>query len=398
MKLSAIFVSVNIVAALPVAAQAADEAVSDKAEWLKKNLAALDSTKKPEGRKSSLSDAGVTVSIRGAHLRPFVPNRKLPSRKDLEWQLQAQQARLDDRRLSAQAIVAQQTSPLSGQIAVFGAPPEPNPYGQIPASLSPQKEKVARSGPRPAPRAIPGQTPQLPGQVAFLPGSSASMPFFNPQSQSPPREETLSKPNANLAAPNNFSMSERPASSNLFRGAGELRPGEHIVRQSGALLVQAPVLTPDEQQMADQLLELNRPGRSQQFVDLPGTQMPVVQQQPGAGAPSGADPGPPPFPLNMLPEDALKQLVGRGRPHIDAPPCYFGSWHKAGGLVTSGFHSNICSRRITGKYFGHYAPMAGHGNGFKLGQARRRRIEYAANAGAQPYQTQTVAMYPPYGQ
>lgn len=111
MKLSAILVSVNIVATVPVAAQAAEEAVSDKAEWLKQNLAAIDKTGKAASSKISLSDPGVSARAKGTKLRPFMANRKLPSKRDVDMQLSAQQARFDERKLATQTMIDQQNTP-----------------------------------------------------------------------------------------------------------------------------------------------------------------------------------------------------------------------------------------------------------------------------------------------
>src|SRR5262249_22172118 len=103
MKLSAILVSVNIAATVPIAAQAAEEAVSDKADWLKQNLASIDKTGKTEKSRISLSVSDVSARTSTIKLRPFVANRKLPSKRDIELQLSAQQARLDERNLASQA-------------------------------------------------------------------------------------------------------------------------------------------------------------------------------------------------------------------------------------------------------------------------------------------------------
>ena len=90
-------------------------------------------------------------------------------------------------------------------------------------------------------------------------------------------------------------------------------------------------------------------------------------------APRQGTAGPPPFPLNLLPEQSLKQLLGaKGAPpagataataasarpapmprKVNAPPAFFGSWHgsmptaKAGPsshLASSGFQSHMRSK------------------------------------------------------
>jgi hypothetical protein len=51
--------------------------------------------------------------------------------------------------------------------------------------------------------------------------------------------------------------------------------------------------------------------------------------------------GPPPFPLNLLPQDSLKQVIGGSmrRSRIETQPSYFGSWHNNSNLPSGGFHS-----------------------------------------------------------
>src|SRR5262249_1963539 len=124
-----------------------------------------------------------------------------------------------------------------------------------------------------------------------------------------------------------------------------------VIKQTGALLVQAPVLTPDEQSMLDELVLLNRPGKSAGFQDLPGSSANSPESFEAMPAPAQPiettharpDIGPPPFPLNLLPEDQLKEFIrGRRNNQVAAPPSYFGSWHKQStiaNLPPSGFHS-----------------------------------------------------------
>lgn len=375
MKLSAIFVSVNIMAALPVAASAAEEAVSDKAEWLKQNLAALDQTKKSERCKFSLSDPNAGSRARTGRLRPFVPNRKLLSKRDMEMALIAQQARLDERNL-ATSMMAQQPAPLAGQVSAFGNQNDQSAYNQIPSGLSCQYEKVTRKG-RPAQRAIPGQVPSLPGQVAYLQSQAAAIPRI----PEPPMERMVEQPT-------------RARANNMF--GQQLKPGEHMVRQTGALIVQTPSLTADEQQMYDELMQMKQQNGIQHFAgNVEQRAQPTQMFQPAIiAAPPRQDPGPPPFPLNMLPEGALKELVGHRRPHTNAPPAYFGSWHRPvslSNLPECGFHSNI-SHKVSGKYFPHYAPGARRAYHMPQQPTKRRKIDYPSVAYSQP----EVLLYPPY--
>src|SRR6516162_5947400 len=101
MKLSRFLVSVNIAAVIPIVSQlaghAADEAVSDKALWLKENLASIGErkaavrlkaqtaflAKSASLAKSSDLPERLTTTKQLSKLRPFVANRKLPSQKEL---------------------------------------------------------------------------------------------------------------------------------------------------------------------------------------------------------------------------------------------------------------------------------------------------------------------------
>src|SRR5262249_7358395 len=106
MKKSTFFVSLRLT---PVAAllfqgrsHAAEEALSDKAQWLKENLAILDneqvsSPSKPSRHRLTALKPHMDIrplSIDGEPLRPFVPDRKLPSQRELdEAALVAQRAK-----------------------------------------------------------------------------------------------------------------------------------------------------------------------------------------------------------------------------------------------------------------------------------------------------------------
>ncbi|HEY9868602.1 MAG TPA: hypothetical protein V6D08_05510, partial [Candidatus Obscuribacterales bacterium] len=165
MKLSAILVSVNIVAALPVAAQAGEEAVSDKAEWLKQNLAAMGQAPRQEQRKISLSDPG--MSPRKPRVRNFAPNRRLPRRIELEQALVAQRARLDasSPAVSLQALTPRTDGPLTGQISAYAIAPQPvvtarQARGRVALPAKPSLPV------QPAPQAVPGKVATLPGQVS----------------------------------------------------------------------------------------------------------------------------------------------------------------------------------------------------------------------------------------
>ena len=372
MKLSHLLVTVNLIATLPVAAQAAKEAVSDKTEWVKRNLACLDSAKKSPTRKVSLSDPGFSTKARNFSLRPFVPNRHLPSKKELETVLLSQQARMEPRvplsagsQLAAQTpITVTQSSPLVGQVAVYSIP-ELTEAPRISVRSYPQGLGYQSIGALPiaqATRAIPGRIATLPGQVAGGLKAVSACPLI-------PEPGSLKGTSSSACA-------EYPTTQN-----GTMDEDKNSVTKPSKRLVEAPTLTADEQSLLNELVELNYPGRFKEFHDLSGREATtlalahskeVAQSSSAGDTPTRPDIGPPPFPLNLLPPDALQDLVGRkSRKRIDAPPAYFGSWHAP--IVTNtlpqiGFQSHIASCRITQGNFSHFAPLVAVPTNSKLRQ------------------------------
>jgi hypothetical protein len=78
------------------------------------------------------------------------------------------------------------------------------------------------------------------------------------------------------------------------------------------------VLPSEEQAIIDRMVDSTHP---HMFGDaVQGQQMMSASPEPSAG--------PAPFPLNLLPQDSLKQVIGgMRRTRCDAPASYFGSWH-----------------------------------------------------------------------
>jgi hypothetical protein len=94
---------------------------------------------------------------------------------------------------------------------------------------------------------------------------------------------------------------------------------------------QPPPMSPDEQAIIDRMVDRVRNNGA----DSPLSDGAMSAPQAMSSA------GPPPFPLNLLPQDSLKQLINGRRDRVDAPPSYFGSWHgqKLSCLPPSGFQS-----------------------------------------------------------
>ncbi|MBI4534445.1 MAG: hypothetical protein HY711_10920 [Candidatus Melainabacteria bacterium] len=323
MKLSALLLSINIVAAMPQLAQAGEQTVSDKADWLRRNLKAMETIGSASTCKLSMSIPSVPKKTKTVKLRSFVPNRPLVRQKDLETYLVAQQARLDSCPPAKTAYAPytgqlNNSSVLSGLVSTYSFASEPRLPQSEPAHKMCQAKFVKSQ--------FPAQQPTLPGQVSAMSSLHAPIPAI----PEPPRT-TVSK-----TVPNTATSSIEPTS----------RPVEQVLSQAGALLVQAPVLSPDEQLLLDELVKLNRPGKFTQYQDISGTQEQVeLPMTSMTEAQPHHDPGPPPFPLSLLPEDAIKDLMHRGpNKHINAPPAYFGSWHSKvslSSLPKARFNSHI---------------------------------------------------------
>jgi hypothetical protein len=107
--------------------------------------------------------------------------------------------------------------------------------------------------------------------------------------------------------------------------------------------MQAPPFTPDEQAIVDRM---------------------SMGQSGSAGSDSASSAGPAPFPLSLLPQDSLKQMISGSRSRrSDAPPSYFGCWHGApqvAGLPGSGFRTYSGGSAVYNSH-SHYAAHGSSG-------------------------------------
>jgi hypothetical protein len=375
MKFSVILMSLT----LPIAAQSAaqaEDAGSSTANFLKSSISANESAA-PKRAKLQLSDQRAeaqTLASSTVKLRPFVPNRKLPRQRDIDYQLMAQTARM-----------AAAPAPLSGQISEFAAGTQPMaaPFeidtGRINRAIATyDSATLAKAW---APRVVPGQTATMPGQVRV-----------NRQGRSRVANRASSNPE-------------------WFSQAGS---GERVIGQGAGLLVQAPAMAPSEQIVNERMAELGYPSTSEIAGTAPTGNIPQEIIRPASleGSEQGATAGPAPFPLNMLPQDQLKDFIkARARNRIQAPKAYFGSWHGEGAhnLPTAGFHSNIHSKGFsTGSYSPPQPRIAMNQPPTKpaasrttqVSQLRNRSNQQQPNRIAQPnrlsQQAVQVATYAPY--
>jgi hypothetical protein len=269
----------------------------------------------------------------GVKLRPFVPGRKLPSRNEMQGSLSAQMPQLDN---SAQ--------PLSGTVnesafaahnsSTYSAPGYSSYRTEQVAAASGRNrirqaaESVASFQRKHAVRSMPGQSPATPGQVGF-PCAQQAVANINAPRQNAPTEAEWSQ------------MAQNVGNNNASSEADDMR----------SLAAEFAASQPHARSTA----------------------------------------GPAPFPLSLIPEASLKQLIGStakgvpsgpssgaasgamhsARPQQAMTPSYFGSWHKsqpvasakAGNLQPSGFHTYLTahgngSKTVSASAFKTYSPLA----------------------------------------
>jgi hypothetical protein len=348
MKLSAfLLASVPLVAAAqPTAAIAGEQSDS----WLKESLASL-KTAKPTAKPRPKVLHASTPMAATLKLRPFVPNRYLPSEREMQRAMVAQQAQMDPTAYQSQPESTASDRPLQAQISEYNYSRKPiSAYDSMMQKLPPvvqhkikevKNKVVAR-----APRAVAGLSQVLPEQ--FVP-----TPAVNPIIPEPPRANTNITPDFQMSVPlygagsgmgNMYNGMNGNGMYNGIGGSVGTRPMPHHNPMSFAPrvlpqpqpLVEAPNLSSAETARMDKLVAANMPTYQSFNGDMSGSGM----DNPGYGA------GPPPFPLNLLPLNAMQSLGNHGqkKPVITAR---FGSWHQKGQLPYSGFHTYISRRRAT---------------------------------------------------
>jgi hypothetical protein len=343
MKLSAIFMSINIAATVPVAAYASGQAEdgtvkSSSADWLKSSIADTGTTKAATLRKFSLSDSDTP---RLPKLRAFDPNRKLPHKKDLEASLMAQTPQM----------AQDPSSPLSGEVSGNFAPTS-SPYA---SSLGSQ--------------------------------NASSSQFLDRQSHS-------TKSSAHTAAKKSPMQMANEWIAGRNKTANNPTPDSEPIDNT-------PVIAQDES-----VLRLLDPANLPHGNSSDAT---IALEQNMAKL-DASNIGPPPFPLNLLPEDSLKQLVANpsARAKIDAPKAYFGSWRQGShALSPAGFHTYMHSNSPQVATYGQYAPRtylayapakSGPTNSTRTSARSTKNNKHNAQTAHQKSSSQpiNVAVYPSY--
>jgi hypothetical protein len=370
MKLSALLLSVNIAASLPIAfcqmAPAAEEGVAETGDWLKNNLASIKKGKAdlPTSRlkvsiPERISSGDKSVDAYVARLKPINKATKLPSKHDLDMQLVSMTPRM----------AVDPNAQLMGNVsqAQYGYP-APSPYRQ--------------------PQSLANMVPRGLG--------SADSSSFKHSAMAMARQAIAGAHHMGAAPSAKALKSAKHAAKESLQDRmddwlGEPKAGEKMIGHAGASLVQMPVMP---QQMSLREADLER-----QMNGMPvGNIQPV---QPEQMQPQQSSAGPAPFPLNLVPEAQLKNFIRGGRGDAPAmggmghgmgmgpgsmgmgagamgggmsqgmgagmgagmshgmghgmrqapPKAYFGSWHggNSHGLPRAGFQSNIHSKGFGGK-------------------------------------------------
>jgi hypothetical protein len=145
-----------------------------------------------------------------------------------------------------------------------------------------------------------------------------------------------------------------------------------------------PQLSMQEQAALDRLVAQNRPT---QVMDFNG-EICNTQDNPANGA------GPAPFPLNLLPGNAMRYLHASHQ-HANVPQARFGSWHEASALPESGFHSYLQRRQP--QMFSYSAAAVP-----KARKVEKRSAKVSSSTGARtvvatlPQRAPAVESYPVY--
>lgn len=326
-------ICLHLMASVGLAAQAADKTISDKADWLKRNLQAISSANKAEPAKLNVPEPLKPEEDRSSlkaklpSLRPFVPNRYLPRRADIDIALKAQSARLDNSiPQDSSSLESNYNQPLTGQISTSYQNFNQAKTGAASIFNTPEARQAIRK-----------QAQKL---IQHIP-SQAIAKIWNGQKTS---QVQVPEPH-----------------QNINQDQAVAQTSERTVSQAAAMLVEAPLLTPDERKSIDALNEIaNQNALEKAQAEATANQPPLLEPQPGHTA------GPAPFPLNLIPPSAIADLIGRGKHRkVEAPPAYFGSWHNQSQfaqnhqLMPANFHSHLTGRnpqvRRTGGNFTHYA-------------------------------------------
>lgn len=344
MQLSKIFLGVNIAATLSVALTGQAKAVdkSSTADFLKASLGSV-SAKKPVAMKASAKSmkarpvnpastskfsSAKSVAVRQemksdkVKMMKFVPGRKLPTRQELALKAQkAQMAKVQAAQPLSASVSTYSPFYLSTEMQNSITSPKAKRASKRQARRAASKavkkavqvvRKVVASQ---APRAVPGKNPVLPGQVGHPCSSIHSMDL----TQHTMAKKHVSKPTHKLSAPDSHRV---------------------VAKELGKL--EAPNLSTQERAQLDRLAKvlflrdnLNKHPQGGFHSPL-DSNMSARQRVDQAYSKHG----PPPFPLNLIPEPAMKDFLSRARNRKSMIRNYPGAFaSRPSNLQHSGFQS-----------------------------------------------------------
>lgn len=310
MKLSSVvLLSVNLVAASQVAANAADTA-SFLQDALTPSAAAAKSASAPrpaaKKRAAKSSYVAMTPVMDGVKIRPFMPGRYLPSEAELDARREAERARREAEAQRAMSF-APAADVLTGRVAATNDIPNMSAMMAPAASYAMsrpanqdymhkvqgivQKVKEAAKGYSLAhTRSVPGMNPMMPGQIAQAPGAHSAMPRIpEPQRAAMP----LQVPQPPVARSMPVQVPQAP---------------QHVV--ASAPVVPLPSLSKWDNAQLDKLIDNNMPENV--YGNVNG------DMRAGQGNPGVAGGGPTPYPLNSINRRGVQPIGTQAR---------FGSWH-----------------------------------------------------------------------
>ena len=272
----------------------------------------------------------------------------------------AQQAQYDPSAGQQEAAAAQ---PLSGNVSTFYASP-PSSYDQYSMQNSPQSSMPAmpavprriKTAKKPAgtraPRMTPGQMPVVPEQLVQAPQIQPLIPEPPVQRNVRPQFPT-SMPVAGFSQMPMQQMQQMQMmqQQQMSQQQMQMQPMQQMQMQpmqmqqmqqqqsfqrpmQMPMQLQPPKLTVQQQASLDRMVEQNPPPY---HMNVNGELIGAASDNPDNGA------GQPPFPLNLMPMNALMQ----GRHKSNVAQARFGSWHGGSGLPSAGFHTWLPVRTPT---------------------------------------------------
>jgi len=408
MRLSAVLLGVNVAATLSVAIQVQAEAKESPratADFLKSGLAELSATPKsiaepvvsrapahplvtPSAKSLSSPKSVATRSALGARSRmmPFVPNRKLPSKKEIaEKKLQEQQQRQIQQQIQQQQLQLQQqpvvlmaqtpqmepeSQPLMGTVSQYSKDEYSKYYmsqeteshvtsARARRAIKKEARRVTTAAikkaadiatafvPQAAPRLMPGQAPATAGQIGGHPCASLQsldlrtqdslVSHGSPAADAAPMQAPAQAPQMSASIP----QAPLPHLSSPHPSPPHLSP---------------PHLTSAEHQQLDSLAGLSR--KTQLSSPLAAH---MVDKDRMDGLYSRV--GPPPFPLNMVPESVMKEFLSQARNRKSMISSYPGTFATgSSGLGSSGFQSHAGANRSGGTFTSYANKINGFGS------------------------------------